>query len=286
VPRRREAPGAGPVRAVLLAHPSGHSLSPAMHDAAFAASGLEGRYEAWDVPPADLSAAVARLRADDALLGANVTVPHKEAVAAYLDASTPVARRIGAINTVLRRGRTLVGDNTDAAGFVAAVAELGVPLRAGRVVVLGAGGAARAVVAALVDAGAIVGVHNRSRPRAEALVAAWRADGEVDVVGDEDLGEAVLAAHLLVNTTTVGMSGGPPGSPLQDGLLPRAGAVIDLVYRPRVTPLLAAARAAGLPVQDGVPMLVHQGALAFEAWTGRQAPVGIMRRAVEAALDG
>ncbi len=274
------------MRAVLLAHPSGHSLSPAMHDAAFAACALTGRYEAWDVPPADLAAAVGRLRADDTLLGANVTVPHKEAVAAYLDASTSVAERIGAVNTIVKRGRSLVGDNTDAAGFAAAVAELGVPVRAERVVVVGAGGAARAVVAALVGAGAIVGVHNRSRPRAEALVEAWRGDGEVEVIGGEGLDHAVRSARLLVNTTTVGMSGGPSGSPLPHGLLPRSGAVIDLVYRPRVTPLLAAARAAGLRVQDGLPMLVHQGALAFEAWTGRQAPVGIMRRAVEAVLDG
>jgi shikimate dehydrogenase len=273
-----------PVRAVLLAHPAGHSLSPAMHDAAFAATGIPGRYCAWDVEGADLPDAIARIRADAAILGANVSVPHKEAVIPALDALTPTARRLGAVNTVLKRGARLVGDNTDAAGFARALAELGALPPGAPVLVLGAGGAARAVVAALVDGEYRVGVHNRSAVRAVALVDAWRGEGDVEVVDDEALPEAVAHARLLVNTTTVGMQGGPSGSPLPGGLLPRAGCVVDLVYRPRVTPLLAAARAAGLVVQDGVPMLVHQGALAFEAWTGRRPDVAVMRRAVEAAL--
>jgi shikimate dehydrogenase len=273
-----------PVLAVLLAHPAGHSVSPAMHDAAFAASDVPGRYVAWDVSPGDLAAAVARIRGDDGLLGANVTVPHKEAVAAWLDELTPIARRLGAVNTVRKRGGALVGDNTDEPGFAAAVAELGVTLRGASAVVLGAGGASRAVVAALVMAGAAVRVHNRTASRAEAVVALWREEGDVAAVEDDALAGAVRGAQLVVNTTSVGMVGGPPGSPLPPGLLPRSGAVIDLVYRPRVTELLAAATAAGLPAQDGVPMLVHQGALAFEAWTGRRAPLAAMRRAAEDAL--
>jgi shikimate dehydrogenase len=271
-------------RAVLLAHPAGHSLSPAMHDAAFAALGLDGRFEAWDVPPGGLADALERLRGSALLLGANVSLPHKERVLGALDEVSPVARRLGAVNTIVRRGCRLAGDNTDLLGLRKALAELERPPGAGRAVVLGAGGAARAAVAALLDAGCSVQLHNRDPGRAAALVEAWRGAGPVEVVDGSGLREAVERADWLVNTTTVGMLGGPPGSPLPDGLLPSAGAVVDLVYRPRPTQLLAAARAAGLPTQDGVAMLVHQGAASFLAWTGQQAPVEVMRAAVERSL--
>jgi shikimate dehydrogenase len=281
---QRTAPIAAPVRALLLAYPAGHSLSPVMHDAAFAALGMAGRYLAWEVAPRDLALAVERIRRDPDLLGANVTVPHKEAVADLLDDLTPRATRLAAVNTIRREGERLIGDNTDAPGFAAALAETGAALAGIEALVLGAGGAARAVVAALLEAGASVLVHNRTPARAEALAGAWRDQGRVDAVSSSDLPGAVARCRLLVNTTTVGMSGGPSGSPLPAGVLPRRAVVVDLVYRPRETPLLAAARAAGLTVQDGVPMLVHQGALAFEAWTGRRPPVSVMRRAVERAL--
>ncbi len=271
-------------RAVLLAHPAGHSLSPAMHDAAFEALGLDGRYEAWDVPSAGLAGALDGIRSSSVLLGANVSVPHKEAVVALLDELTPAARRLGAVNTIVRRGRTLLGDNTDAYGFAAAMAELERPPGPGRALVLGAGGAARAAVAALLAVGSSVLVYNRDPARAAALVADWQCEGELGVVDAVGLRDAALRADWLVNATTVGMQGGPPGSPLPAGMLPAAGAVMDLVYRPRPTPLLAAARAAGLPIQDGVAMLVHQGAAAFLAWTGHQPPLEVMRAAVEGAL--
>ena len=271
-------------RAVLLAHPAGHSLSPAMHDAAFEALELDGRFEAWDVPPEGLAAALERLRTSTVLLGANVSLPHKEAVAGFLGEITPIARRLGAVNTIVRHGRMLKGDNTDLHGFSAALAELGRPPGPGRAVVLGAGGAARAVVAALLSAGCAVQVHNRDRARAAALVEAYRGEGSVELIDGRRLQQAVERADWLVNTTTVGMHGGPPGSPLPAGLLPSTGAVVDLVYRPRPTPLLAAAQAAGLPTQDGVAMLVHQGAASFQAWTGHQAPIAVMRAAVERSL--
>lgn len=274
-----------PTLAVLLGHPVGHSLSPAMHDAAFAALGIDGRYEAWDVAPAALGEAVARLRASAGLLGANVTVPHKEAVMPHLDALTPQAERLGAVNTLVRHGERLVGHNTDAEGLAAALRELRRPVAAGLAVVLGAGGAARAALDVLLGAGCRVLVHNRTRERAERLVAALRGAGDAAVIDAAALRGAVEDADWLVNTTSVGMRGGPPGSPLPDGLLPRRGAVVDLVYRPRPTPLLAAASAAGLETQDGVPMLVHQGAASFAAWTGRDAPVSAMRAAVERALS-
>ena len=271
--------------AVLFGHPVGHSLSPVMHDAAFAALGVQGRYEAWDVPPEALAAAVRRLRASESLLGANVTVPHKEAVMAHLDALTPEAQRLGAVNTLVREGGRVIGHNTDAQGLAAALRELRRPLGPGRAVVLGAGGASRAAIAVLLAAGCRVRVHNRTHARAERLVQAWRGAGDVAAIAADALPAAVTSADWLVNTTSVGMRGGPLGSPLPDGLLPRGGAVVDLVYRPRPTSLLATAAAAGLETQDGVPMLVHQGAASFAAWTGRDAPVAAMRAAVERALS-
>jgi shikimate dehydrogenase len=271
-------------RLALLAHPAAHSVSPAMQQAAFDALGIAARYDALDVPTEGLSAAVAALRAAP-WWGANVSVPHKEAVAALVDELRPTALRLGAVNTVVRDGERLVGDNTDLAGFARALDGLG-PFGAGcTAVVLGAGGAARAVVAALCDLGVAVAVANRSPARAAALVADLGAGG-AHVLAPDELAEAVRAADLLVQTTTVGMEGGPSGSPLPAGLLPRAGAVVDLVYRPARTPLVRAAQAAGLDVRNGLPMLVWQGALAFEAWTGRTAPLEVMGRAAEAALGG
>lgn len=271
-------------RAVLLAHPAGHSLSPVMHDAAFEALGLDGRYEAWDVPPADLSTALERLRADSDLLGANVTVPHKEAVMAHLDERSAAAQRLGAVNTIVRRRGRLLGDNTDAIGLAAALAGLPRPPGPGRALVLGAGGAARAAVAVMLDAGASVAVHNRTRARAERLAVAFSAEGDVGVVDAGGLELAVAEADWLINTTSVGMQGGPPGAALPDGLLPRSGAVIDLIYRPRPTPLLRAAAAAGLVTHDGLEMLLQQGAASFSAWTGHRAPLAAMRAALDDAL--
>ncbi|MFN2321340.1 MAG: shikimate dehydrogenase [Trueperaceae bacterium] len=271
-------------RLALFAHPAGHSVSPAMQQAALDASGLCARYEAIDVAPDALAAAVAALRSAP-WWGANVSVPHKETVVPLLDDLRPTARRLGAVNTITREGDRLVGDNTDLAGFARALDALGTFGPGSTAVVLGAGGAARAAVAALRDRGTTVVVSNRSVARAEALVAELGAGGAT-VVAPGDLAAAVQAADLLVQTTTVGMAGGPPGSPLPAGLLPRAGAVVDLVYRPARTPLLRAAAAAGLSVQNGLPMLVWQGAAAFEAWTGRSAPVDAMGRAAEAALGG
>lgn len=273
-----------PMRLALLAHPAGHSVSPAMHRAAFAALGLDARYDAFDVPPADLGAAVARLRAAP-WAGANVTVPHKEAVIRFLDELTPVARRLGAVNTIMRRGGALLGDNTDLAGFARSLAGLRPAWGDVPVVVVGAGGAARAVVAAFVDVGARVALWARDAGRARALLDEL-APGAAEVLSDTARDAAVAACAALVQTTPVGMHGGPAGSPLAAGVLPAGGAVIDLIYRPPRTPLLRAAQAAGLRVRNGLPMLVYQGAASLEAWTGRAAPIHVMGVAAEAALGG
>lgn len=311
-------------KVVLLAHPAGHSLSPIMHNAAFRAAGIDATYEALDVPPEQLPAAVAALRGSE-YLGANVTVPHKQAVFELVDQLTPAAAAVGAVNTVIRRGERLVGHNTDGAGFVRGLEELTSFAPAGLVgancLVLGAGGAARAVVNALASAGASVHVINRNLGRATRLAAdltrtstspglshvpvvsvaddpTWAATtagedapvGEIRVAGVEALSGLLPAADLLVNTTSVGMIGGPDpgGLPLlgTDDMAALAydAAVVDLVYRPAVTPLLAAAAARGLVTQNGLPMLIWQGALAFEAWTGSDAPVEAMRLAAQQAL--
>ncbi|HWG85627.1 MAG TPA: shikimate dehydrogenase [Deinococcales bacterium] len=269
-----------PVRAYLFAHPAGHSLSPAMHDAALASLGIEGRYLALDVPPSGLRAALDELRRSGAW-GANLTIPHKEAALPLLDDLSEEAWAIGAVNTVVRRDGRLHGLNTDAPGFMAALVEAGVAVGGRDALVLGAGGAGRAVAFALREAGARVGVWNRTPGRAEALASEFR----LGHVSDARLPSAARSAWLLVNSTSVGLRDAE-ASPLLPGALPRDGWVCDIVYRPLETRLLREARAAGLGTVDGLGMLVHQGALALSAWAGRPAPADVMRYAALAALVG
>ena len=274
-------------RAYLLAYPAGHSLSPAMHNAAFAALGIGARYEALEVPPEALPDAVAVLVREDCY-GANVTVPHKLAVIPHLDALAADASAVGAVNTVVRQKGRLVGHNTDVSGFLRALREDGSFEPAGcEALVLGAGGAARAVVYALLGAGARVAVFNRSPERGRALAQDFAHLGEVGALEPQELAERVSGCALLVNASSAGMARGgldPGESPLPPGLLPERGFVCDLVYRPARTRLLREAEAAGLRTQNGLPMLVYQGAAALEAWTGQTAPLERMRAAAHAAL--
>ncbi len=270
--------------AYLLAHPAGHSLSPAIHNAAFSALGLDAVYEAVDVGPALLAGVLRRWRDDATFLGANVTTPHKRAVLPLLDEVTPAAAAVGAVNTIVPTRGGLVGDNTDVMGFLAALKEVGQD--PGVVsLVLGAGGAARAVVHALVSAGSLVMVAARDAHKAADLAAAMSTAGpKVVAVAPSELAAAVSGAQLLVNATTVGMLGGPAEHSVPLGvdvsLLPPGALVYDLVYRPRLTPLLAAARDAGLRTADGLGMLVWQAAGSLRAWTGLEPPVEAMRAAV------
>lgn len=272
-------------RALLLAGTASYSLSPAMHNAAFSALGLPARYEALGLTEAELPATVAGLR-EKAFYGANVTIPHKLAVLPLLDTLSEAARAIGAVNTIVNREGVLAGHNTDASGFLRALREDGRYDPAGReVTLLGAGGSARAVAYALLSAGVNrLGVYNRTPEKARALAAALAPYGDVEVVGGEQLAARVKGAALLVNTTSVGLAGDQEdASPLPQGVLPRE-LVCDIIYRPAQTRLLQEAAAAGLRVQNGLPMLVYQGAEAFALWTGLGAPVGVMRRAAEAVL--
>jgi shikimate dehydrogenase len=271
------------VRLALIGHPVGHSRSPAMMAAAFGARGLDARYEALDTPPGALDRTLAALW-DGGFAGANVTVPWKAAVRAAVRSIDHVAARCGAVNTLVRAADGFHGTNTDVVGFARAVRDAGAPLAGQRVVVLGAGGAARAVVAAAEDAGAAaVTVLARQVERACALGVAGAGFGTTAA-------RAALAdATMLVQTTPCGMTGGPPGEAIVAaaalaGCAPGACAV-DLVYAPRETAWMRAARATGLRVLDdaGLGMLVHQGAAAFERWFGGDAPVAAMRAA--ARLD-
>lgn len=269
-------------RVYLLAHPAGHSLSPAMHNAAFKHLSMSARYEALDVSPEDLPDAVAALRASE-VWGANVTIPHKLNVLPLVDRLSAAAQAIGAVNTVVNRSGELFGDNTDAAGFLRGLESADTELQGKKVVMLGAGGAARAVLYALLSAGAQVYLHNRTREKAHVLSEAFSSLGPSTVLTDEALGAVTPEADGLVNTTSVGMERGgtdPDVSPLKLRDLPRRGFVCDLIYRPAQTRLLRDAAAKGVMVQNGLPMLVYQGAEAFKLWTGQDAPTEVMFSAV------
>lgn len=271
-------------RAYVLSDSAAHSLSPVMHNAAFAALDLDAHYEALALTEAELPETIARLRADD-VWGANVTMPHKLAVMPFLDVLSPEARIIGAVNTIVNREGQLTGYNTDASGFIRALKEdAGYDPESRDVVMLGAGGSARAVGLALLRAGATLGIANRTQGKAEALARGLGRYGDVGAIPAIEVPRAVARASLLVNTTSAGHeTHGAGGLPLPQGALPRE-IVVDIIYRPVKTPLLRAAEGGGLKTQNGVPMLVYQGAEAFELWTGRDAPIAVMREALERAL--
>ncbi len=267
-------PSVAPRRLVLLGHPVAHSLSPLMQEAALRSRGIEATYEALDVPVAQLADLLATLveRGD----AGNVTIPHKRQVAAACDRRTAVAERAGAVNTFWVSDGLLHGDNTDVAGFDAAVAAAGVSCAGARVALLGAGGAAAAVCTACEGwPGAEVKVWARRRGEAERLAAGFPT---ASVVGDKNA--AVRDATLVVNATPIGMT--DDALPFAIELLPCDAVVMDLVYRREQTALVQAARARGHRALDGREMLVWQGAWAFQRWFGILPDVGAMR----AALDG
>lgn len=258
-------------RLAVIGHPVAHSRSPAMQNAALAVLGLgeEWRYEAIDVDPEGFDARV-REMADEGFAGANVTVPHKHAALALADAPSAVAQEIGAANTLVFVGGEIGAHNTDADGFLAA---LPASPRDRRALVLGAGGAARAVVWALEREGAEVEVWNRTAARAGEICA--------------DLGGAPVADpdqagyDLIVNTSAAGLAGEDPFAhlPLAAGRFGAGQTVVDMVYGEAPSSLLAAAEGAGATVVDGIEVLVQQGALALRIWTGREPPLDAMRAA-------
>ena len=261
----------------LLGNPVGHSLSPAMHEAAYAELGMDARYLAFEPDPADLREAV---HGADALgiRGLNVTIPFKRDVLAHVDPDD-LAARIGAVNTVDFSVDPPAGHNTDAAGVLRALDRHDVAVDGRDAVVVGAGGAGRATAFALADAGAHVAVANRTVERAHDLAEdVPGASGH----GLDDLATLVPAADLLVNATSVGME--EDRSPVPADALHADLAVLDAVYRPLETRLLREAGERGATTVDGAWMLLYQGVEAFEIWTGRTGPVDAMNEALRERL--
>jgi shikimate dehydrogenase len=266
----------------LIGRPVSHSLSPAMHNAAFAKLGLPHRYEAKETADDQLAAMLDRMRREDDVLGANVTIPHKESVLRLLDEVNDDARRIGAVNTIVSRGARLIGYNTDKYGFEKALeaqqpkdsSSVGFPFADDTILVLGAGGAARACALALLEQGNNVNVANRNPARAEALARSLEVDGRHPQVVPWPKGRLEVGA--IVNATPIGLNG---EEALEDVQLPMW--VIDLVPTAAETPLVKRAKATdNVTVVDGLSMLLYQAARSFELWTGVPAPLETMRAAL------
>jgi shikimate dehydrogenase len=264
--------------AAVIGSPVRHSLSPALHNAAFGAAGLDWRFVAFEVAPGHGAGAVAAMRTLG-IGGLAVTMPHKADVAAAVDELDPAAAALRSVNTVvLRPDGSTFGASTDGAGFVEWVAERGFELAGARVAVLGAGAAGRSIVDALDRAGAVeIVIVNRSVAAAEAA-SALSATARVGSPAD------VATATLVVNTTSVGM--GTDELPLDPALLRPDLTVADIVYHPLDTALLRAARAVGARTIDGLGMLVHQAVLQQELWTGRRPDPAVLRSAAESELAG
>jgi shikimate dehydrogenase len=277
-------------RIALLGHPVAHSISPAFQQAALDACAIDARYEAWDTPPEDLRIAVERLRSGD-LMGANVTVPHKVEAMRLVDRPDALAERVGALNTIVHRNGLLEATNTDVTGILRALESAEVEVRGAEVLLIGAGGAARAVVVAMRHAGAArVVIANRTPERAAALAPLGGEDLDLRYapldVADATFRGAASRARIIVQSSSLGMRHGPDerANPVLAELMHPGQVAFDLVYVPEETPFLRAAAEAGARPVGGLAMLVHQGAEAFRLWTGAPPPLDVMFEAAREAL--
>ena len=273
----------------VIGDPIEHTMSPAMLNAAFAERNLDYWYIPFKVKKENLRQAIDGMRGLN-IRGLNVTIPHKVAVIPFLDNLDPLAEKIGAVNTIINDGGVLTGYNTDASGFLQVLLERGIQPKGKEIVILGAGGASRAVSFALAEREARLVVLNRRLERAEELAdrlsSAFSREIEALELVEENLDVVLRSADILVNTTSIGMSPNVDESPVVSTLLRPGLAVYDIVYNPIETRLLREARSAGARTISGIDMLAWQGALAFEKWTGQVAPVDLMRRVAIAALEG
>jgi shikimate dehydrogenase len=277
----------------IIGYPLSHALSPLIHNAAYEAMGMDAHYEAWETPPEDVGAAIERFRADPDAVGMNVTVPHKQAVMAFLDEVEAMAGAIGAVNTVEKRGDRLIGHNTDHTGYIRSLLEAGCAIKGKSVLIVGYGGVERAIAYGLAQAGATSVEICGRRPEgvAEAL-AQLRATSpfpmNLAAVGEDEkeMRSAVFAADIIVNCTPVGMlhTGTEGTSPIPGEMMHRGQWVSDAVYNPLETELLRLARERRAHAVDGLGMLIYQAADAIKIWTGRDAPVEVMRAAAMKAL--
>jgi len=268
----------------VIGDPIEHTMSPAMHNAAFSALDLDFVYVAFRVAAGELGRAIAGMKALE-IKGLSVTIPHKVAVIPSMDRIDPLAEKIGAVNTIVNEGGALTGYNTDAMGFLRALIEHGTEPRGKKVLLLGAGGAAHAISYILTEEGAHLVILNRKEEFswAQDLAARLGRSYEIPVgVGELNRGaieQAIGDSDILVNATSVGMSPNAGQSPVPADLLCSGLLVFDAVYNPFETRLLREAKEAGAETIDGLEMLVWQGALAFEKFTGHEAPVDVMRAA-------
>jgi shikimate dehydrogenase len=272
----------------IIGDPIEHSMSPVMHNAAFEALGLDYAYLPFHVGREELKMAIAGTKALK-IVGLNVTIPHKVDVIPLLDRLDPLAERIGAVNTIVNENGALAGYNTDAPGFLRALLARGIEPKDKRIAVLGAGGAAKGISFILAGAGAELVIMNRTLSRAEELASQikrfYHVKLEAMALSDENLGRVLDGANVLVNTTSVGMTPDVTQTPVPTGLLKSDTAVFDIVYNPLETKLLVEAKAAGARTIDGLDMLVWQGVLAFEKFTGKRASFEIMKKAAEKVLN-
>ena len=271
----------------IIGDPVEHSMSPVMHNAAFEALGLDYVYLPFHVQGEELKEAINGIRALN-IVGLNVTIPHKMAVIPFLDKLDPLAERMGAVNTIASENGELTGYNTDAPGFLQALRAQGIEPDGKSIVILGAGGAAKGISFILAGAGASLVILNRTLSRAEELASQiaryYHQKVEAMTLNEANLKRAFERVDVLVNTTSVGMVPDVDRTPVPGNLLNSHLAVSDIVYNPLETRLLREAKAAGARTIDGLDMLVWQGALAFEKWTGRKAPFEIMKQAALKAL--
>ena len=281
------------LRVGVIGHPVAHSISPRFQQAGFDAAGLDVRYRAWDLEPAELEGFIDDLRREDAL-GANVTIPYKEAALRHMDGLHETARFVGAINTIVNNDGHLQGYNTDVTGFQRSLSEAGFDPAGAGAVLWGAGGAARAVAWALIWRGVErLTIINRTAVRAGRLrhdLASASAGVTLRSMGadDSDVTDALASADLVVQCTSVGLKGSETDGqiPIDLARVSEGAFVADLIANPVETPLVKAARGSGRRALGGLPMLVYQGAAAFELWTEREAPVDVMLSEAEAAMEG
>ena len=285
----------------IIGYPIRHSISPVFQQAALDHCSMDATFEAWEIDPRRLPEFITSVRSPETL-GINVTVPHKEAVMSHLDSIDNWAEMAGAVNTVVNEAGKLAGHNTDGSGFLRALEEQGKFHPEGRnVLIIGAGGSAKAVALALCGRGAAsITIANRTLQRAQRLVELLESNASfgtaksrprveaVPLHSPEDtLERAASESELVVNCTTMGMKHGPDEthSPIPARYIPSRALVYDLVYNPPETPLLREAARAGAATLGGLPMLVYQGAAAFQLWTGQKAPVEVMMRAAQEAMS-
>lgn len=267
----------------IFGFPLKHTLSPEMHNAAFQKLGLEAVYLPFELPPLEFTRLMRELK-KTSLSGFNVTVPFKEKIMPFLDVISREAAAVGAVNTVLRRGKSFYGYNTDIDGFARSLREAGFTVKGKRVTVLGAGGAARACVYALLkEKAAAVTVLNRTPERGKKLLADMRVHFKTARLASgsmhkEKIKEVLSETDLLINATSVGLKKEDRLLVSKDLFPKRRIMVCDLIYRPARTPLLETAAALGNRTLNGLPMLLYQGAGAFEIWTGKSAPAVLMKR--------